>query len=85
MKEFLVLLVLCIFQMHGISEMLRVPLDNLVLQISSMSLNEPCIKILTKCPDPPDITAVDNAISSLKCTFRVYVFVYVVFYDSYLF
>ena len=52
---------------HGVPEMLRVPLDNLVLQIASMKLNESCISILCRCPDPPSPASIAAAIQSLKC------------------
>jgi ATP-dependent RNA helicase DHX57 len=47
--------------------MLRVPLDNLLLQIVSMNVSESCRQILSQCPDPPDLIATDAAVKSLYC------------------
>lgn len=38
---------------HSIPEMLRAPLENLVLQVKAMNLTENLFHLLSRCPDPP--------------------------------
>ena len=50
---------------NSVPEMLRAPLDRLVLQVKSMDLKESCMHLLRRCPDPPARSAVDFAEASL--------------------
>ena len=51
---------------NSMPEMLRAPLESLVLQVKSMNLQESCMHLLRRCPDPPSRAAVDFAEASLK-------------------
>jgi HrpA-like RNA helicase len=45
-------------QPHGVPEILRVPLERLILQIKAMRLNETCLQLLQRCPDCPEKKAI---------------------------
>ena len=51
---------------HSVPEMLRAPLDRLVLQIKAMELPESVQALLRRCPDPPSRSAVSSAQISLS-------------------
>lgn len=50
---------------NTVPEMLRSPLDNLILQVKAMDLQENCVELLSRCPDPPNLSAIDAAIENL--------------------
>jgi HrpA-like RNA helicase len=54
---------------HSTPEILRVPLDNLLLKIASMSLEESHSQLLNRCPDPPSEASIQAAIKSLACKY----------------
>ena len=49
----------------AVPEMLRAPLDRLVLQIKAMDLDESVSQLLRRCPDPPTRSAVTFATGAL--------------------
>jgi len=51
--------------LNTVPEMLRSPLDNLILQVKAMDLQENCVELLSRCPDPPNLSAIDAAIENL--------------------
>lgn len=50
---------------NTVPEMLRSPLDNLILQVKAMDLKETCVHLLSRCPDPPMLSAIEAAIENL--------------------
>jgi ATP-dependent RNA helicase DHX57 len=50
---------------NTVPEMLRSPLDNLILQVKAMNLKENCVQLLSRCPDPPMLSAIEAAIENL--------------------
>jgi HrpA-like RNA helicase len=54
---------------HSVPEMLRAPLENLVLQVKAMNLKENLFDLLKRCPDPPlrsSIVIAENILKSIQ-------------------
>jgi hypothetical protein len=54
---------------HSVPEMLRAPLENLVLQVKAMHLKESLFDLLSRCPDPPlrsSIIIAENILKSIQ-------------------
>lgn len=50
---------------HSVPEILRAPIESLILQVKSMNLKEDCIQLLADCPDPPSPGAIAAAMRQL--------------------
>ncbi len=50
---------------HSVPEILRAPIESLILQVKSMKLQEDCIQLLMDCPDPPSPSAISAAMKQL--------------------